>query len=249
MTLARNIVVASISTSAQPVSPADGANYLIGAGATGSDWAGQDGNIAFYDSIFGWTITLPRHGDVLTVNDGTGNRLVYTPSGASPSETWVRASQFLVTGGGSASSNLTTSFATLTEFTGPERNDAAGSFGCFDWEGTSSGTMDLARDCYGPLKIRATFSAYQTAAGNQNTFTVKLQKDGGSGFADVPGTTMMGNTFADTSMWGQAVTIIYSDDAASSGDAYRFQAQVESDSSSNIIRIEQMTVEMEERHP
>lgn len=249
MSISTTYLIGDVPTVAQPVSPDDGDTYVIGPSATGTDWAGNDGLIATWSDDLGWILLRPKVGDRILVNSGVNLSALYTPSTASPASTWVRNSQFLVTGGGTSSSNLTTTFATLTEFSSPEKIDLIGSYGCFNWGGNGDGQMTLDRDVYGVLKIRASFSIFQTAAGNQNTFTIKLQKDSGSGFSDVPGTVLMGNTFADTSMWGQAVTIIYSDSGATDGDVYRFQGRVESDSATNLMRVENMVIEMEERNP
>lgn len=243
-------IVKSIGTSSQPGSPADGDTYLLPAsGCTGSDWAGQDGRVARYDQAVGWLFFRPGPGSEVVVDDASATRLFFTPATATPASTWVRRSQFLCTGGGSAASDLTTSFAELTEWTSPEKVDSIGSYGCFDWDQVTPGTMTLARDCYGPLKIRAKFLVQQVAAGNLNTYTIKLQKDSGAGFVDVVGTVCGGSTYSNALMFVDTAMITYSDDAASSGDEYRFVAQVEADSADNLLRVEDMVLEMYEAIP
>jgi hypothetical protein len=246
----QRFIVKSIATSAQPGSPTDGDTYLLPAsGCTGSDWAGQDGRIARYDQLAGWLFFRPGPGSEVIVDDASATRLIFTPATASPAATWVRRSQFLASGGGSASSDLTTSFAELTEWSAPEKVDLIGSYGCFDWDQVTPGTMTLARDCYGPLKIRAKFLVQQVVAGNLNSYTVKMQKDSGAGWSDVAGCLSGGATYSNALMFVDTSVITYSDDAASSGDQYRFVAQAESDSGSNILRVQDMVLEMYEDLP
>lgn len=56
------------STTAQPVSPADGARYLVPTAATGADWAGKDGKIAIYKGL-GWHFAISPVGRALYVED------------------------------------------------------------------------------------------------------------------------------------------------------------------------------------
>lgn len=56
----------SRSTSTPPGSPAAGDVYIVGASPTGA-WAGQAGNITFYDQT--WKFISPREGMPLWVND------------------------------------------------------------------------------------------------------------------------------------------------------------------------------------
>lgn len=60
-----------------PVSPATGALYIIAATATGA-WAGQEGNIAWYDQI--WRFITPHQGLTLWVADEAA---LYTYNGVS----------------------------------------------------------------------------------------------------------------------------------------------------------------------
>ena len=63
----------------EPATPANGDTYIVPSGATGTNWSGQDGNIAHY---YGgsWKFYAPKEGlrvwvndeDVLVVHDGTG---------------------------------------------------------------------------------------------------------------------------------------------------------------------------------
>ena len=64
--------------SVPPGTPADGARYIVGAGATGA-WAAQDGHIAAYqDGV--WRFYIPREGwrcwvedeNILLIHDGAG---------------------------------------------------------------------------------------------------------------------------------------------------------------------------------
>jgi len=56
----------SRTTAAPPGSPAAGDVYIVAASATG-DWAGQDGNITYYEQS--WKFIAPREGMTLWVND------------------------------------------------------------------------------------------------------------------------------------------------------------------------------------
>lgn len=47
MLLRGNVI--SATTTAEPGSPTDGDLYIVPASATGTNWAGQDGDIAYYD--------------------------------------------------------------------------------------------------------------------------------------------------------------------------------------------------------
>lgn len=58
----------SKTTTAEPASPANGDVYIVPAGATGTNWTGQDGNIAhFYGG--GWKFYPPKEGYRLWIND------------------------------------------------------------------------------------------------------------------------------------------------------------------------------------
>jgi len=58
----------SKTTTAEPTSPANGDVYIVPAGATGTNWTGQDGNIAhFYGG--GWKFYPPKEGYKLWIND------------------------------------------------------------------------------------------------------------------------------------------------------------------------------------
>jgi len=71
----RMVRVKSRTTTAQPGSPDDGDTYILPAGATGTDWAGDDGKIAHY---YGgsWKFWTPVEGVRVWVND-EDVRLVY----------------------------------------------------------------------------------------------------------------------------------------------------------------------------
>lgn len=61
----------SATTAAQPGSPDDGDTYLVPTGATGADWAGQDGAIARYSTVAeAWEFFTPREGWAIYVQDG-----------------------------------------------------------------------------------------------------------------------------------------------------------------------------------
>lgn len=53
---------------APPGSPSDGQMYIVGASATG-DWAGQDGNLAIYDTTNGWAFVAPTGGMQVFIHD------------------------------------------------------------------------------------------------------------------------------------------------------------------------------------
>lgn len=56
-------IISRSTPTAQPVSPSDGDTYIIPAGATGADWAGNDGALAIYSSDqAAWIIFTPDEG-------------------------------------------------------------------------------------------------------------------------------------------------------------------------------------------
>lgn len=58
------ISVISATITAEPGSPAGGDRYIVPSGATGTNWAGQDGKIAQYDSVAaGWNFFTPPDAD------------------------------------------------------------------------------------------------------------------------------------------------------------------------------------------
>lgn len=62
--------VISATTTAEPGSPADGDLYLVPTGATGTDWAGEDGKLARYSGVLpGWEFFTPLEGWLLYVLD------------------------------------------------------------------------------------------------------------------------------------------------------------------------------------
>jgi hypothetical protein len=75
---------------AQPGSPAEGDRYIIPVGATGADWAGQDGNIAVFINAV-WEFHIPKAGwqafaideGFVYYHNGTAWFLLQTPSSTS----------------------------------------------------------------------------------------------------------------------------------------------------------------------
>lgn len=69
-TIANYAIVKSKTTTAQPGSPADGDAYIIGSGATGSAWAGNDGKLAVNNGSTGsWVILAARQGMMIYATD------------------------------------------------------------------------------------------------------------------------------------------------------------------------------------
>jgi len=65
---AKSVRVLSRTVTAEPGSPNEGDTYIIPSGATGTNWSGQDGNLAHY---YGgsWKFYTPNEGWTLWVND------------------------------------------------------------------------------------------------------------------------------------------------------------------------------------
>lgn len=62
-------MIVSRTTSAEPGSPAEGAMYLVPTGATGTDWSGNDGKLALYNSGTGWRFVTPDKGMRIWIED------------------------------------------------------------------------------------------------------------------------------------------------------------------------------------
>ena len=62
--------VLSRTTTAEPASPADGDSYIIPASATGANWAGQDGNVGYYDgSVWHFVTAFEGLGDLWVMDE------------------------------------------------------------------------------------------------------------------------------------------------------------------------------------
>lgn len=69
--------VLSATTVAEPGSPSDGDRYIVPASATGTDWAGEDGNVAVFTAS--WTFYPPKEGWEFRAED-TAQRWTYNSS-------------------------------------------------------------------------------------------------------------------------------------------------------------------------
>lgn len=88
------IILKTHTTTAQPVSPADGDVHFVPSGATGAQWASQVGKIAIY--FGGWAFVTPQTGWVGYLA-ATGQLAVWTGSTWSPLVTPVFRSLLLPT--------------------------------------------------------------------------------------------------------------------------------------------------------
>lgn len=67
-------VVISATTTAEPGAPSDGDSYIVPVGATGTEWAGNDGKIARWsDKESAWEFYTPREGWHATSDDDQGH--------------------------------------------------------------------------------------------------------------------------------------------------------------------------------
>lgn len=62
------IEVLSATVVAEPGSPAAGDRYIVPTGATGTDWAGQDGTVALFDGTL-WQFFTPKEGWEIRADD------------------------------------------------------------------------------------------------------------------------------------------------------------------------------------
>lgn len=104
-----NASVVSATTTAEPGAPTDGDLYIVPASATGTDWAGQDGDLAYFDGTASggadsWVFITPWEGlsfraadsDFVWLYDGTNwTRLlrVSSDSGITASTTQTQGQQ------------------------------------------------------------------------------------------------------------------------------------------------------------
>lgn len=76
--LVLNALVVSATTIAEPGAPANGDAYIIPTGATGTNWAGQDGKLGLYDGVASggadsWVFLTPIEGMLFSASD-TGQK-------------------------------------------------------------------------------------------------------------------------------------------------------------------------------
>jgi hypothetical protein len=89
--------VSQVST--PPLSPADGAVYLVGLGATGL-WAGQENKIAHWRTASAWTFISPPVGSVIRLVTNNGGTLYWDgtdwspPGGTPPSASAILATNY-----------------------------------------------------------------------------------------------------------------------------------------------------------
>ena len=106
-------VVQSLTTTAQPASPVNGDAYALpSSGCTGTDWAGEDGNIAIY-AVDSWVFITPKTGWSCRL-ESTQVNYVYDGSNWSEESfgntfTTTAGDPFSVSGDGSASIDSTVS--------------------------------------------------------------------------------------------------------------------------------------------
>ena len=248
MTQARHFLVNAYNATAQPTDPVDGYSvHVAKTGALGA-FADYPNYIAVYDSTIGWVYSYPRVGDRMTQNIGAEETFFFTPQAATPPSTWVRKSNMYSYK--ENDQNLTTAYVGIGDWEPAYPYTTTGTFGAFVWN-TTNGELSLSRDIYGSLRMTWSFNVQQIASGNQNSFTVKIQKDAGGvgSWVDMDGGFGGGNTFSNASMFYDHVTICVQDPSASEDDAYRAVARCESDSADNLLTVADASVCCQEISP
>ena len=195
----------------QPVSPAHNDSWLLdSSGLIGVDWVGHESEIVTWHSLLGWLYFGPPQKGTRAWDEPREQWLIFDGT------IWRKSSQFSVDGSGDQT--LTGSYAKLTNWGTPTKEDGSDSYGCFDF---ASGVLELIRD-QGQINLRAAVTVEQTASGNQNDFAVVFEKstDGGTIWTSL-GPITGGNTFSNAAMIRDEGVPIYEDHSAASGDKYR----------------------------
>ncbi len=156
----RTIKVKSRTTSAEPGSPSAGDTYIVPSGATGTNWASQDGKIAHY---YGgaWVFYAPIEGIRLWVDD-EDVRVAYDGSA------WIGPRNPLLTKSVAGGSNVT-----LT--TAESEKD------CFEFTGALTANIEVIVPT-----IQKQWTVYNNTSG---AYTLTLKTSGGSGIAVGQGNT------------------------------------------------------------
>ena len=248
MSLANHYRVDNFNVTAQPTDPRDGYSVHIAKTGAFGTFADYPGRIATYSTDFGWSYTRPRPGDRMTRIRGEEETFFYTPLSGEAAAQWVRRSNMYSYK--ENDQNLTTAYAAVGDWEPADPYTTTGTFGAFVWD-TTDGEISLSRGIYGSLRMTWSFNVQQIASGNQNSFTVKIQKDaGGVGtWVDMDGGFGGGTTFSNASMMYGHVAICVQDPAASEDDVYRAVIRCESDSADNLLTLADASICCQELSP
>jgi hypothetical protein len=244
----RIFTVTAFNAVAQPTDPSDGAMlHIKKTGAIGA-FSDYGDHIAEYTDLVGWIYHYPHAGDRCIVVNQPEVCMHFTPAAGTPAHEWIRKGNMYSYK--ENDQNLTTAYAVIGDWEPADPYIAPANLGAFTWD-TVNGEIEMERGAWGDIRMTWSFNVQQIAAGNQNSFTIKIQKDAGGvgSWVDMDGGFGGGNTFSNASMFYDHVTICVQDSSAAEGDKYRSVIRCESDSADNLLTVADASVCVQEILP